>query len=193
MRLFTMTRRIRALTASISLLALAALAAPSPAPAATLEKPALVTSIGQASDIVVVKALLNTQLKMDLAVNPLAQPADLAGLKTLIVVVGSSAKGLGAAGLDMSREIARAQALLSAARAQKIAVLVLHTGGEARRGKTSNDLIDIVVPEADQVIVVAGGNKDKAFNTLAARRNAPVVEVEKLAGVGAAVKTAFGM
>ena len=76
---------------------------------------------------------------------------------------------------------------------QKIAVLVLHTGGEARRGKTSNDLIDLVVPQADQVIVVAGGNKDKAFNTLAARRNAPVVEVEKLAGVGAAVKTAFGM
>ena len=86
-----------------------------------------------------------------------------------------------------------AQALLAAAREQKIAVLVLHTGGEGRRGKTSNDLIDIVVPQADQVIVVASGNKDKVFNTLAAKRNAPVVEVEKLAGVGAAVKTAFGM
>ncbi len=69
---------------------------------------------------------------------------------------------------------------------------MLHTGGEARRGKTSNDLIDIVVPEADQVVVVASGNKDKVFNTLAAARKAPVVEVEKLAGVGAAVKAAFG-
>ncbi len=188
-----MTRPIRALTASISFLAFAALAVPPAAAAATLAKPALVTSVGQASDIVVVKALLNTQLKMDLAVNPLAQPADLAGMKTLIVVVGSSAKGLGAAGLDMPKEIARAQALLAAAREQKIAVLVLHTGGEARRGKTSNDLIDIVVPQADQVIVVASGNKDKVFNTLAAKRNAPVAEVEKLAGVGAAVKAAFGM
>lgn len=188
-----MTRPIRALTASITLLTFAALAVPAAAPAATLAKPALVTSVGQASDIVVVKALLNTQLKMDLAVNPLAQPADLAGIKTLIVVVGSSAKGLGAAGLDMAKETARAQALLAAAREQKIAVLVLHTGGEARRGKTSNDLIDIVVPQADQVIVVAAGNKDKVFDTLAAKRNAPVVEVEKLAGVGAAVKTAFGM
>lgn len=187
-----MTSRLLALSASISI-ALAATVAPRSATAATLAKPALVTSVGQASDIVVVKALLNTQLKMDLAVNPLAQPADLAGMKTLIVVVGSSAKGLGAAGLDMPKEIARAQALLAAAREQKIAVLVLHTGGEARRGKTSNDLIDIVVPQADQVIVVASGNKDKAFNTLAAKRNAPVVEVEKLAGVGAAVKTAFGM
>lgn len=189
-----MTPSIRTVTAAVagSLLALAALAAPSAAAAATLSKPALVTSVGQASDIVVVKALLNTQLKMDLAVNPLAQPADLGGIKTLIVVVGSSAKGLGAAGLDMPKEIARTQALLKAAQAQKIAVLVLHTGGEARRGKTSNDLIDIVVPAADHVIVVASGNKDKVFNTLAAKRNAPVVEVEKLAGVGAAVKTAFG-
>jgi hypothetical protein len=92
----------------------------------------------------------------------------------------------------MPKEIARTQALLKAAQAQKIPVLVLHTGGEQRRGKTSNDLIDIVVPAADHVIVVASGNKDKVFNTLAAKRNTPVVEVEKLAGVGAAVKAAFG-
>lgn len=174
------------------LLAAAVLATPASSAAATFAKPALITSIGQSSDIVVVKALLNTQLKMDLGVNALAQPADLAGIKTLIVVVGSSAKGLGAAGLDMPKEIARAQALLAAARAQKIGVLVLHTGGESRRGKTSNDLIDIVVPAADQIIVVAGGNKDKVFNTLAAARQTPVMEVERLAGVGAAVKAAFG-
>ena len=188
-----MTRRLCALAAPVPLVLLAALAVPLPAAPAALARPALVTSVGQASDIVVVKALLNTQLKMALVVNPLAQPADLAGVKTLIVVVGSSAKGLGAAGLDMPKEIARAQALLAAARERKIAVLVLHTGGEARRGKTSNDLIDIVVPQADQVIVVAAGNKDKVFDTLAAKRNTPVVEVEKLAGVGAAVKAAFGM
>jgi hypothetical protein len=70
-------------------------------------------------------------------------------------------------------------------------MVVMHTGGESRRGKTSNDLIDLVVPEADYVIVVASGNKDKTFNTLAARSKAPVVEVEKLAGVGEAVKAAF--
>ena len=45
----------------------------------------------------------------------------------------------------------------------------MHTGGEARRGKTSNDLIEIVVPEADYVVVVAAGNKDKLFNTLGGR------------------------
>jgi hypothetical protein len=154
-------------------------------------RPAVITSVGQSSDIVVVKALLNTQLKMDFAVKPVAQPADLSGVKTLVIVVGASAKGLGAAGLDMNKETARARALMAAAREQKIPMVVMHTGGESRRGKTSNDLIDLVVPEADYVIVVASGNKDKVFNALASKSKATVVEVEKLAGVGDAVKAAF--
>lgn len=155
-------------------------------------RPALLVSAGQSSDIVVVKALLNTQLKLDLTVKPVAQPANLAGMKTLVLVVGSSAKGLGAAGLDMEKEVGRTKALLAAAKAQKIPVIVMHTGGESRRGKTSNDLIDIVAPEADHVVVVASGNKDKVFNTLSAKSKAAVVEVEKLAEAGAAMKTAFG-
>jgi hypothetical protein len=165
-----------------------ALAAP---PAPVLGRPVLVTSIGQSSDIVVVKALLNTQLKLDLAVKPLAQPADLAGLRGLIMVVGASAKGLGAAGLDMPKETARTLELIKAAHEQKIPILALHTGGEARRGKTTNDLIALVVPEADHVVVVASGNKDRIFHTLAEKKGIPVVEVEKLAAAGEAVKAAL--
>ena len=184
-------RLSRLVGAAAAVLVAAAVAAAPAAAGPPYARPAVLTSVGQSSDIVVVKALLNTQLKMDLAVKPVAQPADLAGVKTLVIVVGASAKGLGAAGLDMSKEIARARALMAAAREQKIPIVAMHTGGESRRGKTSNDLIDLVVPEADYVIVVASGNKDKAFNTLAARSKATVVEVEKLAGVGEAVKAAF--
>jgi hypothetical protein len=180
----------RALALGLACAATLACAA-APAAAKTFSRPALVTSVGQASDIVVVKALLNTQLKMDLAVKPVAQPADLAGIKTLILVVGASAKGLGAAGLDMAKELARTRELVEAAHQQKVPILVLHTGGESRRGKTSNDLIDAVVPQADHVVVVASGNKDKRFDTLAATRKTPVTEVEKLAAAGEAVKALF--
>jgi hypothetical protein len=153
--------------------------------------PSLLTSSGQSSDVVVVKALLNTQLKLGLTVKPVAGPEDLAGMKSLVVVVGASVKGLGAAGLDMEKEIARTAALLKAARDQKLPILVMHTGGESRRGKTSNDLINVVVPEADHVVVVASGNKDKLFQTLAEKRQTPVVEVEKLASAGEAVRALF--
>jgi hypothetical protein len=121
-----------------------------------------------------------------------AQPQDLEGIRTLVMVVGSSAKGLGAAGLDMDKEIARTRALVAAARDRKIPIVVMHTGGEARRGRTSNDLIELVAPEADHVIVVAAGNKDKVFNRLAEKRQAQVVEVDRLAAAGAAVQVAFG-
>jgi len=155
------------------------------------EGPGLITSAGQSSDVAIVKVMLNTQLKLGLDYKPLAQPADLAGMKTLVVSVGASTKGLGAAGLDMDKEIARTTSLVKAAKAAGIRILVMHTGGEARRGKTSNDLIQIVAPEADYIVVVSAGNKDKLFNTLAAARSVPVTEVAKMADAGSAVKAVF--
>jgi len=155
------------------------------------EAPGIITSAGQSSDVAIVKVMLNTQLKLGLEYKPLAQAADLAGMKTLVVSVGASTKGLGAAGLDMDKEMARTTALVKAAKAAGIRILVMHTGGEARRGKTSNDLIQIVAPEADYIVVVAAGNKDKLFNTLAAARNVPVAEVARMADAGSAVKAVF--
>ena len=169
------------------LLALTAAAAPAEAQP-VFERPALLTSVGQSSDIAIVKVIVNTQLKLGFDVKPVAQAADLEGVKTLAVVVGASTKGLCAAGLDLDKEVARAGELLKTAKARGIKVLVLHTGGEARRGKTSNDVIQAVVPDADYVIVVAAGNKDSLFNTLAAKRNTPVVQVEKATNVGDALK-----
>jgi hypothetical protein len=160
------------------------------AQAPVFERPGVITSVGQSSDIAIVKVLLNTQLKLGLDAKPLAQPADLAGMKTL-VVVGASTKGLGAAGLDLAKEMERATALVKAAKAGGAKILVMHTGGEARRGKTSNDVIQLVVPDAHQVVVVAAGNKDKFFNTLAEKKKVPVVEVEKMSDAGAAVKAMF--
>ncbi len=155
------------------------------------ERPGLLTSVGQSSDVAIVKVVMNTQLKLDLAVKPLATAADLEGMKSLVVVVGASTKGLGAAGLDVDKELARGAALLKAAKDKGLKVLVLHSGGESRRGKTSNDMIEAVVPLADQVAVVASGNKDKLFNTLAAKRNTPVVEVEKATALAEALRPLF--
>lgn len=166
-------------------------AASAPAAAPRFERPGLLSSIGQSSDIAVVKVLLNTRLRLGLDVKPLAQPPDLAGRKTLVVVVGASSKGLGAIGLDVSREVDRAKSLLSAAREQKIGVIALHTGGPSRRGTTTDGLIRAVVPLADQVVVVSSGNRDRIFQAASGGR-VPVVEVESLSEVGDAVQALFG-
>jgi hypothetical protein len=80
---------------------------------------------------------------------------------------------------------------VKAAKAAGVRILVIHTGGEARRGKTSNDLIQLVAPVADYIVVVAAGNKDKLFNKLATARNVPVAEVDKMAEAGRAVRAVF--
>ncbi len=177
-------------TFSLSLLALLVVV-PIASAQATFERPGLLTSVGQSSDLAIVKVVLNTQLKLDLLAKPLATPADLQGMKTMVVVVGASTKGLGAAGLDVEKEVARGGALLKSAKEKGVKVIVLHTGGEARRGKTSNDMIEAVMPGADYVVVVAAGNKDKLFNTLAGKRNVPVVEVEKATALADAIKPIF--
>lgn len=159
----------------------------------TFEKPALITSAGQSSDASIVKVLVNSKLKLGLDFKQVAKPEDLSGVKTLIVVVGSSAKGLGAAGIDINQEIDRCKQLLKAAKDKKVRILVMHTGGESRRGKSSNDVIELFVPEADHVIVVATGNKDKLFNNLAQKKGIPVSEVEKIADAGSVLKTLFGV
>jgi len=183
---------VRGRLLSLALLA-AALGGAAPLAAAPprFERPGLLSSIGQSSDIAVVKVLLNTRLQLGLEVKPLAQAPDLAGRKTLVVVVGASSKGLGAVGLDVSREAGRARALLSAARERKIGVIALHTGGPSRRGTTTDGLIRAVVPLADQVVVVSSGNRDRIFQA-ASEGRVPVVEVDSLSAVGDAVQALFG-
>lgn len=154
-------------------------------------KPGLITAIGQSSDIAVVKALLNTKLKLGLEIKPMAQPADLADFKTVVMVLGASTKGMGSAGLDLDKEMERAKILVKAAKEKGIKILGLHVGGESRRGKTTNDLLEIVLPECTHIVVVASGNKDKLFNTLAAKNSVPVTEVPNLAAAGDTVKALF--
>lgn len=157
----------------------------------TFDKPGLITSAGQSSDASIVKVLINSKLKLGLDFKQVAKPEDLNGVKTLVVVVGASTKGLGAAGIDIDQEMDRTKQLLKVAREKKIKVLVMHTGGESRRGKTSNDVIELVVPDADYVVVVSTGNKDKFFNKLAEKKGIPVVEVDKIADAGEVIKGVF--
>ena len=157
----------------------------------SFSKPGLITSVGQSSDIAIIKALLNTKLKLGLDVNPVAKPSDFAGAKTLVIVIGASTKGLGAAGIDMDQEMNRTKTLLKTAREQGVRILAMHVGGEARRGKSTNDLIELVVPESQHVVVVSTGNKDKFFNTLSAKGGIALTEVPSLAAAGDAVKSLF--
>ena len=126
------------------------------------------TSVGQSPDAVMVNVILKRQ-KITADYDAGMKAADLAGQngqKILIAVVGGSSKGLGAAGIDKNQELERSVALINAAKSKDIKVLVMHVGGEGRRGELSDAFIVGVVPLADALITVKGANSDGLFDKL---------------------------
>jgi hypothetical protein len=106
---------------------------------------------------------------------------DLESHHTLILSLGASLKGLGAAGLDIEQEMVRVRDLIQAAEEKDVSILMLHLGGEARRGQLSDRLINEFIPHAGKVIVVASGNQDGLFTRLCQNNSIPLVEVKRVA------------
>jgi hypothetical protein len=103
--------------------------------------------------------------------------------KVLIAVVGGSSKGLGAAGIDKEEEQKRAVALIGDAKGKNVKVLVMHVGGEGRRGELTDVFIRAVTPLAERVIVVKSGNADNLFGTVKAP-DADLIEAESIQAAG---------
>jgi len=155
------------------------------------DKPAVLTSIGQSADVEMVRVLL-TRAKMPFRADPQLQAAALSSDdKTLIVVIGGSSKGLGAAGISTEDEMKRAEALIKKARDLGMKIIAVHVGGEARRGTLSDGFIKYAVPESDYVIVVSEADKDGLFTNLAKDAKIACTEVNKIAEVQAPLVAAF--
>jgi hypothetical protein len=165
----------------------ASLSAQSPA---VFEQPILITSAGQSADGQLAAVLAKkAELKADLV--KMAAAKDLAGHKTLVLVLGASMKGLGAAGLDTAKEKDRIKGLLAAAKAQGIPVLCLHLGGEARRGELTDAMVAEYLPSAKMAIVVKSGDKDGLFTRIAKDKGVSLIEVDKTLDAVPPLKAAF--
>lgn len=161
------------------------------------ELPVLLTSCGQSPGANMLKAIF---MRLKLQHEPkayelvaMAGPADLKAAqeagspyKTMIIVMGASLKGMGAAGISMDDELDRTAQLIEAARAQGIKIIGAHIEGMKRRaqgadpGDNTDELsIDAVAPNADFLIVRKDGNEDGRFSAIAQDKSIPLVQVEK--------------
>lgn len=155
-------------------------------------KPAFLTSVGQSADLEMVKVLLDRS-KIPYKADAQAKASALAaaGAKSLVLAIGGSSKGLGAAGISAEVEIERAQAVIAEAKKQGMKIIGVHVGGEARRGELSDKFIQFAVPLCDYVIVVAEGNKDKLFTKLCEPAKITLDSVEKISKVADPLAKAF--
>ena len=117
--------------------------------------------------------------------------SDLAGkgYKTLIVTTGTSGKGMGAAGTDVNKEIARCKELIEAAKAEGIVVITAHVEGMARRTDSADQAsIDEIMPLGDAILIVAGSNPDGYFTKLAQDNDKPLIEAKDALSIGSSLK-----
>ena len=150
----------------------------------------LLTSAGQSPDVQLA-VVLAKRAGIDHTLAKLATAKDLAGVKTLGLVVGASLKGLGAAGIDTAKEKARVQALLAEAAKKGIPVLFLHLGGDQRRGELTDAMVTEYLPFAKMAVIVKSADSDGLFSRICKERAIPLVTVEKTADAAEVLKGAF--
>ncbi len=177
--------------------ALFALALLAPAAAAQTAEPkadlpVLVTSCGQSIGPTTIKVVLQ-RLKLPFDIDPLATPETLqakakAGTpyRSLVITMGASLKGMGAAGIAIEDELDRAAALIAEARKLGVKVIGAHIEGMKRRSQgaaagdtTDEQSIDAVAPNSALLVVLKEGNADGRFTAIAQAKRIPLIEFEK--------------
>lgn len=155
------------------------------------EQPVLITSIGQSAGAAQARVLA-IKAGLQATYNQRTTIEELEGYATLIVVLGASSKGLGAAGVDIDGEIEWATELVDKAVELGIPVIAMHIEGDSRRGASSDLIATTFAPQATYLIVkgsmpdtewtedeAANGNADGLFTTLAAENEIAIAYIAK--------------
>jgi hypothetical protein len=143
------------------------------------------TSAGQSPDAMMVRVVLK-KLGVEADSDPLMKPEGLTQ-KILIVVIGGSSKGLGAAGIDKDQEIARLAALLKAAAGKNVKILAMHVGGEGRRGNSPTNSLR-PWPCRGQARRGRRGKRGRHLHESRERKKTPILGAPNVSGVAAPLK-----
>ena len=161
--------------------------------AGSCQLPVLLTSVGQSADVDIV-ATHCKKIKLDVYQNNTIKAEELTKkYKTIILAVGGSNKGLGAAGIDADQELARTDALIAKAKELGMTVIAMHVGGADRRGTLSDSFIKPAFAAADIAIIVESGDTDNLMHDILAGNSTPTAYVAKSSGVRDVLKSLFGL
>ena len=156
----------------------------------TADLPLFITSAGQSPGGMIVSILCKRN-KIECEFHPLAKAENLKGFKTLIIALGSSLKGMGMAGISIVDELNRVEKLIEEARKQNMLIIGAHIEGEARRGGYCEEIIDLVAPRVDYLIVRSDGNKDGRFDLIAKEKNIPLIIIKETIKLNNLLKEMF--
>ena len=160
--------------------------------------PLLITNAGQGPGAKMARLLVQrTGAITDFDYNAEPKPADLKArpFQTLMIVLGSTAKGLGASGITIDQEIERLNAMIVEARRLKMQIVCVLLEGKARRGKpggADERCIDAIAPFAAYLVVKKDGNEDGRFDVISRKTKAPLTFIDDAIDFGDVVKVMYG-
>jgi len=161
------------------------------------QTPLLITNAGQGPGAKMSRLLLQrTGVVSDFDYLAEPQPADLKTkpYKTLMVVLGSTAKGLGASGITIDQEIDRLNAMIAEARKLKMQIVAVLLEGKSRRGKpggADERCIDAIAPFASYLVVKKDGNEDGRFDAISKKSGAPLTIIDDALDFSEVVKAMY--
>jgi len=167
------------------------------APPVKGQLPLLITNAGQGPGAKMARLLVQRSGAVtDFDYNAEPREADLQKrpYRTVMVVLGSTAKGLGASGITIDQEIERLTAVMAAARKLKLQVVAVLLEGKARRGKAGGAderCIDAVAPFAQYLVVKKDGNEDGRFDAISKKTGAPLTLIDDAMDLGEVVKRMY--
>jgi len=140
----------------------------------------LITSIGQNLDALIIKTIFD-QMKLQADFLPVAPPEVLADYDQVIISPGISYKGIAAADITIQDELNRARAFVQQAPGHSTQVILMYLGGFLQGDAKSQELIDILAPKADVIIVYKDcGGPMEYFRKVSQDRGIPLFIIENL-------------
>ena len=118
------------------------------------------TSIGQALDIETLASSMNTLQDISYTMDNLLNASEVEEGSVVFITVGCSFKALTESGLTKESEGERAQQFIDRADRGEITLVSWHIGGIARRGATSDSLVEMLFKQSDLVLFTEAGNRD---------------------------------
>lgn len=163
--------------------------------------PVVVTTLGQSPGALMVKMLcglvkLPCDEKAMLTAEELqaAQKKKETAYKTLFITMGTSLKGMGAAGIDINAEVKRVQALINTANKLGITIIGTQLEGPSRRvDETDEWSIKTVTPQSDVLLIRKDVNFDGYFTKVGKEKGIPVVLVGQAMDATQVLKMLFSL
>lgn len=149
------------------------------------ETPLLITNAGQGPGgkmgrLLVTRSKAVTDFKY--LSEPWEEEIKAGGFKMIMVVIGSSAKGLGASGITIDDEIARLDRIMKSSKQDGLKIIACHIEGKTRRGKPGSAderSIDAIAPYASAFIVKKDSDEDGRFTELAKTNGVPLTVIDE--------------